>query len=1097
MARTETVTVVFTDLVGSTELASRIGHDAYEELRTAHFGALRSAAIKHNGIEIKSTGDGLMLSFGSAADAIACAIAIQQAADVQARGNGGQLQIRVGASSGEATRADNDLYGPPVVEASRLCAAASAGQILVSDLVRGLARGRGHKFSGTRELALKGLPEAVPACEVAWQPLQAHPLPPKLASASRFGLFGRASEQAVLAQCWEAAKQGKRQTVLIAGEPGIGKTRLAVEAARIAHAENAVVLFGSCDEDINLGYRPFVEALRHYVVHASDEALAAHVREHKGELVRMVPDLADRVSELPKPQAAEAETERYLMFEAATGILGAASRQNPVLLVLDDLQWAGAPNLLLLKHIARSPAPMRLLIIGTYRDVELSRVHPLTALLADLRRETEVERIALRGLDDEGVAALMSAAAGHELDGAGIALAHTIRRETEGSPLFVGEILRNLTESGVLFREAERWTYHGEIASLGIPEGVKEAIGRRLSRLSEQTNKVLSLASVIGREFDLVVLSRIVEISEDAILDAIDEANSAALVREVPGETDRYAFRHVLMRATLYEELSASRRARIHRRVGEALEEIAGAKPGGRINELAHHWLSATKVSDGAKAVMYARQAGDRALAGLAFEAAAGYYEQAFSALEPLDSAGEQLQCDLLIALGDAQRRAGNPGYRETVAKAAEIARRLRDSQRFALAVLGSHRPGGMYASATLVDQNLIALDEEALTALGEADSVLRTRLLAQLSVELVFTPQRDRRHELSRQAVAIARRLDDKIALAHALNIRIFAVHDPTTLGERHALSAELDVVAEQLGGNELRWQAAYHLAGALLESGDVDSAERMIARMEELAAMLRQPYFVWWAGVARAMTAILRAAPDAEQQAFAGFQVGTASGQPDAKSVFGAQLSEIRRIQGRYGELLDAILANVEAQPHIPAWRASLAWLYCETDRPDEARKQLHVLAGDGFAIPLHWTWSSSMLILAEVCADLRDGKSAILLYPRLKPLAGQIGTIVNIVLCYGSLAYPCGLLASALELWDEAEHHFTQALAINERIAARAFLVRTRRGFARMLLDRGRPGDAVRARDLIAAASLEAAQFGMKRELLRLGRLRERVG
>jgi tetratricopeptide (TPR) repeat protein len=420
----------------------------------------------------------------------------------------------------------------------------------------------------------------------------------------------------------------------------------------------------------------------------------------------------------------------------------------------------------------------------------------------------------------------------------------------------------------------------------------------------------------------------------------------------------------------------------------------------------------------------------------------------------------------------------------------------LRDSTRFALAVLGSHRPGGMYASATLVDQDLIALDEEALTALGEADSVLRTRLLAQLSVELVFTPQRDRRHELSRQAVATARRLNDKVALAHALNTRIFSVHDPTTLGERHALSAELDIVAEELGGNELRWQAAYHRAGVLLESGDVDCAERMVARIEELAAMLRQPYFVWWAGVARAMTAILRAAPDAEQNAFASFQVGTASGQPDARSVFGAQLSEIRRIQGRYGELLDAILANVEAQPHIPAWRASLAWLYCETDRPDEARKQLDVLAGDGFAIPLHWTWSSSMLILAEVCADLQDGKSANLLYPRLKPLAGQIGTSVNIMLCYGSLAYPCGLLASALELWDEAEHHFRQALTINEGIAARAFLVRTRRGFARMLLNRRRSCDAAHAGELIAAASLEAAQLGMKRELVRLGRLRERV-
>src|SRR6185369_2625244 len=249
--------------------------------------------------------------------------------------------------------------------------------------------------------------------------------------------------------------------------------------------DGGIVLFGGCDEDVGLPFRPFVEALRHYVTHAPDAVLAAHVAAHRGELARLVPELARRVPDLPAPQVAEAETERFLLFEAVTGLLAAASRDRPLVLVLDDLQWAAAPELLLLKHLVRSAEPMRLLVIGTYRDTDLSRTHALTPVLADLRREGGVERIALQGLDDAAVETLVAAVARHDLDAALIALAHAVRRETEGNPFFIGEVIRHLGESGALFEEGGRWTYRGPIAQLGIPEGVREVIGRRLGRLSE------------------------------------------------------------------------------------------------------------------------------------------------------------------------------------------------------------------------------------------------------------------------------------------------------------------------------------------------------------------------------------------------------------------------------------------------------------------------------------------------------------------------------------------------------------------------------------------------------------------------------------
>jgi predicted ATPase/class 3 adenylate cyclase len=902
MARTETATVVFTDLVGSTELASRLGHDAYEALRQEHFTALRTAVAKHGGTEVKTTGDGLMLRFDSAAHAIACAVAMQQAVDGAVRrrppsgpplvrGEDREVQIRVGISAGEATHEDNDLYGLPVVEAARLCAAATAGQILTSDVVRALARGRGHAFRLVGELTLKGLPEPVAACEVQWEPLPETstrvPLPPRLSATQAIAMVGRTVEQAVLARAWAQARDGQRQAVLLSGEPGIGKTRLATETARATHAEGATVLLGTCDEDVNLPYQPFVEALRHYVAHAPDEVLAAHVREHKGELGRLVPELARRLPDLRAPQVAEGETERYLLFEAAAGLLSAASQHTPLVLILDDLQWAGAPDLLLLKHVLHSTMPLRLLIIATYRDSDLTRAHPLTAVLADLRREPGVERLALHGLDEAAVVALLTSAARHEIEAPGLALAHAIHQETEGSPFFIGEILRHLTESGAIFREGDRWTYRGEVTGLGIPDGIKEVIGRRLSRLSESTNKVLSLAAVIGRQFDLALLQQVADASallpvpsdpsavrnpqsaiEDVILDALDEATRAALVAEVPGEPDHFSFSHALIRTTLYEELSVSRRARLHRRIGEALEALTSGRPEARIDELAHHWLSATQVTDVAKAIGYARQAGDRALAHLAFEEAAAHYERALSVLVPQDRAGEELHCDLLLALGHARRSAGNATYRDAVKLAAELARKLGDAERLAHAALGHARPSGYIANAVVTDHDLIALYGEASEQVGTADSVLRARILGQLAVELSYGPDRERRDALTRDAVAIARRLGDRGALAQALVARAWAMNDPTTLAERLLVTEQIRTLANELGSIELDFQGAFFRTGALLEAGNVTAAEGAKADCERIAAELRQPFYAWWTAMQRAAWALVRGAPDAEAQ-------------------------------------------------------------------------------------------------------------------------------------------------------------------------------------------------------------------------------------
>lgn len=391
----------------------------------------------------------------------------------------------------------------------------------------------------------------------------------------RHGFFGRTCEQTTMAQRWEAAKQGERQLIMIAGEPGIGKTRLAVEAARRAHDDGAVVLFGSCDADIGLPYRPFVEALRHYVRNVRkvrNEVLVGYLDGHRSDLVRLFPELTTGAADFPKVQVADSETERYLMFEAVVELLAEMSKHHPVMLILDDLQWARVPDLLLLKHIMRSAVPMSVMIVVVFRDNELAGTHPLVPLLAGLRHETRIERIALRGLDEQGVVALVADVVGRALDPAELMLARTIHRDTEGNPFFAREILHELQKTGAVIGAAHDSSASCPATVLCLPESVKEVLGQWVSRLSSKTQRLLGMASVIGQQFDVALLAKVAGQSDDEVLDGLDEAMIAALVVEVVGEQDRFAFTHALMRATLYNALSAARRATIHRRIGEGLE---------------------------------------------------------------------------------------------------------------------------------------------------------------------------------------------------------------------------------------------------------------------------------------------------------------------------------------------------------------------------------------------------------------------------------------------------------------------------------------------------------------------------------------------
>jgi class 3 adenylate cyclase/tetratricopeptide (TPR) repeat protein len=1088
MPTTEHVTVLFTDLVGSTELSSALAPEAADELRRKHFSALRQAIAASGGTEVKNLGDGLMVVFPTSSGALACAVAMQQAVDRDNDGTERPLGLRVGLSAGEATKETDDYFGDPVVEASRLCARAEAGQILATDLLR-MAAGRRspHTFSSLGELELKGLPEPIETLEVGWEPLGEAapttakvPLPTRLAHRPGVGVIGRENELALLSAAAKRVGSGEgREVILVAGEPGQGKTTLVSELTRRAHEGGSTVLLGRCDEEVGAPYRPFAEALSHFVTHTNEELLRPHVAAHGGELARMVPALQQRIGELPPTQTTDADTERYLLYAAAVGLLEEASAQAPVVLVLDDLHWADKPSLQLLRHVVANTSSARLLVLCTYRDGELSASHPLTETLAGLHREpTGVSSIDLKGLDDTGVIAFMESAAGHELDDAGVGLAHQLYRETDGNPYFVSEVLRHLSETGAIVQDATgRWTAADAEGFLDLPHSVRAVIGTRVSRLGEQFTKVLSKAAVIGRDFELDLLTEVTGSDEDELIDLLEDAQRAAVVQEIAGSPGRYSFSHTLIQHTLYEDLGATRRTRVHKSVGEAIERLYGEGSDDRVGELARHFLLATRPADAQKAITYARRAGEAALSALAPDDAVRYFSQALELASP-GTFDAGLRLDLLIGLGTAQRQAGDPSFRENLLEAARGARELGDTGRLVEAALANSR--GFFTSLGQVDIEKVDVLEAALAALPETDTSERARLLATLCGELAFHSPLPRRLALADEAAAMARRLGDPATLIDVFNRCNAATRFPSRVSRHLEEAAEAISLSRAIDDPSRLFSSAVSAADCALCAGKFDMAAEYMTTVQDLAERLRQPQLVWQAGYRAAAQAIVHGdAQEAEQLATAVLEVGTASGQPDAFAYYGTQLMGVRNMQGRYGEMVPLIADVAQRNPAIPTYRAVLAVAHLEAGDEPAARDLFDEVAAASFCLPEDVAWSTGIVRYARVAIELEIRDHAGRLFDLLAPFHDQVPH--NGITSTEPVAMYLAGLAALLGRYSDAEEYFAEAAELNTRGGMRFAEAQTNLLRGRMLRTRGEPGDAERARAMLTQACDSAATRG----------------
>lgn len=1068
----ESATLLFTDLVDAAKLFLGLAPQDEEELRRTYFTSLRKAVAETGGSEVKNLGDGLMVAFTSASKALSCAVAMQQSIERQNRQSSHQLLLRIGVSTGEVTAEENDYFGDPVIEAARLCAKAQGGQILASQVVQALAGRRNpFVFSTIGEIELKGLPEPVETVEVEWERLpdladvsaeEPVPVPRPLTLQPSTGLIGRQQDLDILRDALKRVTTDEaREVVLIAGEAGQGKTTVAAAAAREAHEQGAMVLLGRCDEELGSPYRPFVEMLHHYISHAPEEVLRRHVAEHGPALSRLTRALGSRIGDLGSLSESDAETERYRLYGAILGILEQASLDQPVVLVLDDIQWADAASLQLLIHLVKSSNSLKLLVICTYRDTELSLSHPLTETLGALRREEGVHRIKLEGLGDKEVVQYLEAAAGQNLHGAGVRLAHAVYGETDGNPFFVSEMWRHLTESGAIERDQAGHWLTSDLPDASLPNSVREVVSARVARLGPEAGRILRVAAVIGRDFDLEHLSLATQSDEDFVLDVLDAASSVALVREVPETTGRFSFSHALVQHTLYDDMGATRRARAHRQVAETLEDLCAGQPGQRVGELAHHWYNATQQIDTQKAVAYSRQAAEDALAALAPLDAIRYFEQAIQLLDQMPEDTGRLAMDLRLGLGVAQRQAGVPAFRETLLEVADIAQQAGDNQRLIQAALENNR--GFFSSLGLVDEERVAVLESALKVVPPQEPAARAVLLATLCTELAYGSL-ERRLELAREARDISKRLGDAATQIKVFNYQQLPLNIPEALNIRVHSTAKSVILARELGDPaQLFWSLCADRSNAT-QTGQVERSMRHLSQAKALAQRLRQPMMLWVAAYHEAADALVLGEPErAEELAKQALEIGLESGQPDALSFYGAQITIARIQRGTLDELAPLIVDSAKQNPGIAAYQACVAAAYLDAQDFQEARQVLDLGAANGFDdLPRDTAWLDAIAIYARVAIELGAEGPAESLIDQLAPYPSQAA--FQCLTAHEPSGCLLGGLLTVTGRPQEAALHFEASMRTCARSGMKYAEAQTMLGLGRLIVEHSVNGSIV---------------------------------
>jgi DNA-binding CsgD family transcriptional regulator len=910
--------------------------------------------------------------------------------------------------------------------------------------------------------------------------------------------FGRERELAALELLLEQVRTGQGRVVVLAGDIGIGKTRTAQLLAKVAEERHVQVLWGRCYEEPGAPpYWPWLQLIRSFIAAHDDERLRAAIGPGTSPIAEIVPELAARLADVMPTHSTgdsvDAPQARFRLFDAITSFFRRAAAFHPLALIFDNVHWADAPSLRLLEFLSAEIADSPLLLLGTYRDIELSRQHPLSDTLGELARHPWFRRMRLGGLSRAETGSFMTAAAGSEPSQE---LLSAVYEQTEGNPLFVVEMTRFLVQEGLLGRTlCSTAPTKSRLPLRRIPEGVREVIGSRLNRLSATCNRMLAVAAVIGRNFGHTTLFALLEdVPAEQLNAALEEALQTSIIEE-RSEPGAYQFSHALIRETLYEELSAPKRVRLHLKLAEALEKRRDGDPMAWLSALAHHYCEALPAGDPAKAIEYARRAAEHAKRLFAYEESARLYRLALQSLEAASGDDAALRLRLFIALGDALIKAGeNVKALEILQQAAGSAKALGLAEEFARAARAfegaTWRPG---FSGTTAAQLL----SDALSGLGEGDTVLRAEVMSSLARALIFSGAGERGMQISEQAVAMARRLGDPSTLACALRSCLSARWQPELIAKRLSHAAEAMALSEELGDKDGVFEAASWRLFDLMEIGDTQALAREFAGYMRDADALGQPFYQYVAALSRATFALFHGEFTAcEQYAEQALERGRRMPSIDVAGIYGVQMFSLRREQGRLKEVAPLVTRFVRTTPKAATWRPGLAIIYTELGLRDEARAEFDVLSADGFArLQRDAFWITCLTYLAEVCAFLEDAAKAAELYGLLAPFSGRNVLASPNVACYGAADRYLGLLATTLRRWSDAERHYEAALELNLRQEAWPWFSHTQYDYAAMLLARDSREERDRAVALLAQALERARVLGMAGLAERAERLLQR--
>ena len=893
-----------------------------------------------------------------------------------------------------------------------------------------------------------------------------------LASAVSGNFVGRQRELGSLREAWVRAAAGHRVLALVGGEPGIGKTALAGELAQLAHAGGGLVLYGRWDEHALAPYQAFREALADYARACPAALLRQELRDLAGEIARVCPEPAQRIGAPAAAPLVAAEAERFRLFESLDTWLQRMGTRQPVLLVLDDLQWADLPAIRLLSHLMQARRPAPLLAVAMYRDLEPERSE-LSGVLHSLARDVDCRRVTLRGLERTDVTALLEGATGRVFGQRESLLAGELERDTAGNPFFLLEMARHLSELGVFDRDGVRL---GETPA-EIPESIRDMVRWQLRRVSEECAGVLEIASVIGERFDAALVAPAASREEAETVDLLDEAARAGLIVEVDDEPDWWRFAHPLSRRVTAARLSRGHRARLHQRIGETLESRLDVSPA----ELAHHFGAAASIGAAGKAIRYERQAAERALGEVAAEVAVGHLKQALQLLDRFGPRDQTLRCELLLELASAHDRAGEYASRDQrFAEAAETARHLGDGNLFLRAATGY---GGILPATVSPDQQAQALLEEALQRLGETDSAARAIILARLAHWLHNERPYPERVELSDRSVAMARGTGDRWTLATVLMHRGWALDGPDDVADALAVAGEILGIGTELKDPELRLEGLRIRLAAQFENGDHPAAMATALAMKELAEQVRHPEFIRLAAMWDVTLANIEGRfADAKELAVGLSRRLARIGHSQAQLIPVAQAFPWWLLRGRAAKHLSAFEELSVYEPANIAWPAITAWCLAETGDLDRAVALLHrTEPAAAAAADKNYQWWAVIVGFAGAADLVGDRKWAEVLYDLAAPYAGHNATL-GVATFLGAVDHWLGVLAGTAGRFTESVRHLDAALDRHQDMGSRPFTALTQQAYARVLSMRGDAADLDQVRQLAAAARRTAEELGL---------------